>query len=190
MALVDSEYRLFRMVERQICQREIQTLFKDVDEFLSIAQSIINRRKSRAGRALENHVAYLLKSAGILFDPRARIDGKVEPDILIPGKLAYDDPNFPPEKLRIVGVKTTCKDRWRQVLNEGKRVIHKHILTLQPGISANQLTEMKEANLTLIVPSSLHKEYPKNTGMPILTLESFIATVKIEQTGQSMDTTH
>jgi len=49
---------------------------------------------------------------------------------------------------------------------------------------------MKEANLTLIVPSSLHKEYPKNTGMPILTLESFIATVKIEQTGQSMDTTH
>jgi len=94
---------------RQICQREIQTLFKDVDEFLSIAQSIINRRKSRAGRALENHVAYLLKSAGILFDPRARIDGKVEPDILIPGKLAYDDPNFPPEKLRIVGVKTTMQ---------------------------------------------------------------------------------
>jgi len=56
--LIEGEYRLFRMVERLICQKQIQTTFKDVDDFLSVAQSVINRRKSRAGRALENHVAY------------------------------------------------------------------------------------------------------------------------------------
>lgn len=186
MSLVEAEYRLFRMVERQICQKQIQTLFKDVDDFLTTAQSITNRRKSRAGRSLENHVAYLLKSAGITFDSRARIDGKVEPDVLIPGKIAYEDPTFPAEKLRIIGVKTTCKDRWRQVLNEGKRVPNKHILTLQPGISAHQLSEMKEANLTLIVPAALHREYPQDTGVPIVTVESFIAEVRAEQSCQKM----
>jgi hypothetical protein len=174
MSLIEAEYRLFRMVERLVCQKQIQTTFKDVDDFLKIAQSITNRRKSRAGRSLENHVSYLLNSAGVKFDARARIDGKVEPDILIPGKIAYEDGSFPADKLRIIGVKTTCKDRWRQVLNEGKRVQHKHILTLQPGISANQLKEMHEADITLIVPEALHKEYPKDTGIKLLTVSEFI----------------
>jgi hypothetical protein len=94
--------------------------------------------------------------------------------MLTPGKLADDDPGFPADKLRIVGVKTTCKDRCRQVLNEGKRVQKKHILTLQPGISANQLKEMHEANVVLIVPAPLHEEYPRNTWITILSVDDFI----------------
>lgn len=176
--LMEAEYRLFRLVERQICQKEIQRLFKDVDDFISTAQSITNRRKSRAGRALENHVAYLLRSAAIPFEPRPRIDGRVEPDILIPSKAAYEDPGFPVEHLCVVGVKTTCKDRWRQVLSEGKRIEKKHILTVQPGISSNQLAEMREHSVTLIVPQSLHKEYPRDTGINLLTVEQFIADMQ------------
>jgi len=177
-SLMEAEYRLFRMVERQICQKEIQKLFKDVDDFIHTAQSITNRRKSRAGRSLENHVAYLLDAAAVPYAPRPRIDGKVEPDILIPSKEAYEDPNFPTEHLCVVGVKTTCKDRWRQVLSEGKRIEKKHILTVQPGISSNQLAEMREKNVTLIVPQSLHKEYPKDTGINLLTVEQFIADMQ------------
>ncbi len=98
-------------------QHEIVRPFKDVDDFLTTASSIMNRRKSRAGRSLENHVESLLRAAGISFDVRPQIDGRVQPDILIPSKTDYEDVNFPVEKLRILGVKTTCKDRWRQVLN-------------------------------------------------------------------------
>lgn len=173
----DEEYSLFRMVERKVTEPEVTKLFADVDDFINTAASIMNRRKSRAGRSLENHVEYLLKEAEIPFSPQPRIDGKVQPDILIPSKAAYEDSSFPIEKLFVVGVKTTCKDRWRQVVSEAKRIPQKHILTLQPGISAHQLKEMQDANVTLIVPKRLQKDYPSGTPN-ILTVENFITSVR------------
>jgi type II restriction enzyme len=171
--LMEQEFRLFKLVERQLCGPEIQRVFASVDDFVRTASSIMNRRKSRAGWSLENHVAHLLTEAGIPFAPRAsEIDG--EPDILIPSIEAYNDKRFPVEKLCMVGVKTTCKDRWRQVLKEGKRVPAKHILTMQRGISSKQLLEMKLASVTLIVPEALHKEYPKVPGVKLVKVAEFI----------------
>jgi len=172
----DEEYKLFRMVERKMTEPEITKLFKDVDEFIDTAARIMNRRKARAGRSLENHVEYLLKEAKIPFSPQPRIDGKVQPDILIPSKAAYEDAGFPTEKLFVIGVKTTCKDRWRQVVSEARRIPKKHILTLQPGISEYQLKEMQDANVTLIVPKPLQKDYPSGASN-ILTMEKFITSV-------------
>lgn len=180
-ALLDcyrTEYRLFQVVERKICQSEIARLFKDVDDFLKTAASIMNRRKSRAGRSLENHVDYILINANIPHEMQPRIDGK--PDIVIPSTKDYLSPSYPKDKLFIVGVKTTCKDRWRQVLNEGKRIKKKHILTLQPSISNNQLKEMHKANVTLIVPEKLKKDYPKNHPLEILNMEDFVQKVGVE----------
>jgi len=171
-----TEYRLFQVVERQICQSEIGRLFKDVDDFLHTAASIMNRRKSRAGHSLENHVDSILTEANLPHEMQPRVDGK--PDIVFPSKDAYLDTSYPTEKLIVMGVKTTCKDRWRQILNEGKRVKNKHILTLQPGISSNQLTEMHEAGVTLVVPRKLQDEYPKNHSLTILSVEDFIEKAK------------
>lgn len=75
-------------------------------------------------------------------------------------------------------MKTTCKDRWRQVLNEGQRVPRKHLITLQRGISRNQLSEMVDAKVTLVVPSSLHRDYPKDSPMPLLGIDSFVDEVR------------
>lgn len=177
MATMDAEYRLFKLAERQICQRDIIRVFRDVDDFLKTASSILNRRKSRAGRSLENHVEQVLINAGIPHKMRpANIDG--EPDVVIPSEAAYFDPAYPPDKLFIVGVKTTCKDRWRQVLNEGKRVPEKYILTLQQGISPKQLNEMHKANVTLVVPKQLHKKYPEKHTVTLLGIEEFVSTVR------------
>lgn len=54
---------------------------------------------------------------------------------------------FPANKLVFLGAKTTCKDRWRQVLNEADRIETKYLFTLQQGISKNQLREMKHEHL-------------------------------------------
>lgn len=179
---MEAEYGLFRFVERQLCQPDIARLFRDVDDFLKTAATIMNRRKSRAGRSLENHVHYLLDAAGIPHQMRVlTIPGK--PDVVIPSADAYNDPGYPDTKLFIVGVKTTCKDRWRQVLNEGRRIRDKHILTIQPGISANQLAEMHEAGVTLVVPQRLHKDYPPEHPATILNLSSFISSVKQQLNG-------
>ena len=172
MQFLHSEYALFRLVERRLCQSEINRLFQSIDDFLQTAGRIMNRRKSRAGRSLENHVEFILRSSGIPFDMRPLVDGR--PDILIPGKREYEDPSYPRNLLFVIGVKTTCKDRWRQVLNEARGVFHKHILTIQHGISINQLNEMNRSNVSLIVPSPLHKEYPSTSDIEIMSLEDFV----------------
>jgi len=174
---VETEYKLFRVVERQICQPEIARLFRSVDDFLQTASRIMNRRKARAGRALENHVEQLLIDAGIPHKMRPpSVDGK--PDVIIPSEEAYNDPRYPRDRLVLIGVKTTCKDRWRQVLNEGRQIRRKHILTIQPGISSNQLEEMHTANVALVVPEKLHKDYPKDRRIELFSLAGFVESVR------------
>jgi len=177
MTLIESEYKLFRLAEQKLCQSDISRRFESVDDFLEVAATIMNRRKSRAGRSLENHVAYLLKQAKIPFDLRPSIDGKIQPDILIPGRRQYIDPAYPVKKLYVIGIKRTCKDRWRQVLNEAKRIPTKHILTLQPAISVAQLKEMQQARVNLIIPKRIQTNYPR-AAITMLDLETFVDSVR------------
>lgn len=165
------------MAERALCTGEVQRLFRDIEDFLKTAATIMNRRKSRAGRSLENHVGALLAQRGVPHVMRpAEIEG--QPDVVIPSVAAYFDPNWPIDKLFVVGVKTTCKDRWRQVVNEAPRVAHKYILTVQPGISEDQLRLMHQAGVSLIVPRSLHRDYPHTTALEILAIEDFVGRVE------------
>jgi EcoRII C terminal/Restriction endonuclease EcoRII, N-terminal len=174
-----TEYQLFQSVERQVCQNEVSgRLFTNIDDFIQTAASIMNRRKARAGRSFENHVEYLLTHAKVPHKMRPALGADGRPDIVIPDERAYFDKSFPLDKLFVVGLKTTCKDRWRQVLNEGLRVPAKHILTLQPGITSAQLAEMHAAQISLVVPKSLHKSFPKDRTINLLSVESFIQTVK------------
>lgn len=173
---MDAEHELFRMAERKLCESAVRRSFKDIDEFLKTAQTIVNRRRARAGRSWENHFAQVLKQAEIPFDRQPPIDGS--PDLVIPCTDAYYDQNYPDESLFIVGLKTTCKDRWRQVLNEGRRVEQKHLATLQQGISLNQLNEMASVKVSLVVPEDRHALYPKGSSMNLMSVGQFIDTVR------------
>ncbi len=57
----------------------------------------------------------------------------------------------------MLAVKTTCKDRWRQILNEADKIHQVHLFTLREGVSLAQYREMRESGVRLVVPSSLHK---------------------------------
>ncbi len=177
MRCVEQEYELFKLVERRLCEPEICRVFKSVDDFVGTANSILQRRKSRAGQSLEHHVEEVLKSAGVPFERQPKtVDG--QPDIIIPGARQYHDSKWPDEKLFVLGIKRTCKDRWRQVLNEAKRVRRKHVLTIQQGISQSQLKEMREARVTLIVPRSLHAKYPQEWAGRLLTVDRFVGNLR------------
>ena len=179
MRAIETEYRLFQFVERVVCQNAVAgKLFRDIDDFIHTALSILNRRKARAGRSLENHVEHLLKQAGIPHKMRPALGTDGRPDIIIPSEEAYFDTNWPEDKLLVIGLKTTCKDRWRQVLNEGRRVPKKHILTLQQGITGNQLSEMQAAGISLVVPSALHGKYPKEWQHKLFDVHGFIQSAK------------
>jgi type II restriction enzyme len=133
--------------------------------------------KSRAGKSLEHHVEHLLREEGIPFASKpTAVEG--EPDILIPSVEAYLNPKYPLDRLCMIGVKTTCKDRWRQVLNEAQRMKRRHILTIQPGISSNQMEEMRKAGVSLIVPKRLHKDYPPDRKLQIYDMANFLKYAK------------
>jgi hypothetical protein len=104
--------------------------------------------------------------------------GGTRPDIVIPSMTQYDDLTYPEERIFIVGLKRTCKDRWRQVTQEARRVNKKHILTLQKGMSVNQINEMQRLNVSLIVPEEYHSEYPPETRDYLISFNSFVDRVK------------
>lgn len=81
----------------------------------------------------------------------------------------------------MLGAKSTCKDRWRQVLSEAARIEDKHLLTLEPGISENQTDEMRTKRLQLVLPSRLHGTYrPAQQGW-LMSLTGFLDLVQNRQ---------
>ncbi|MCT2994678.1 restriction endonuclease [Propionibacterium freudenreichii] len=174
LAWVDAEYRLFRFIEQSLIFPRISEGFESVDDFVKLANSVKNRRAARAGASLENHTAEVLNGSRIMFTPQARTELNKIPDFLFPDQDAYHDEAFPSEKLAMLAVKTTCKDRWRQVESEADRIGTKHLLTLQKGISANQMKEMQSAHIQLVVPKPYIDKYPRECRPLIWTVKQFV----------------
>jgi len=178
IAWIDTEYRLFRRLELSRYGELIIKRFKSVDQFIEVANSVLNRRKSRAGRSLEHQLAALFDSNGLTYQSQPVTEGSKRPDFIFPIGCSYKDTLFPAEKLIFLGAKTTCKDRWRQVLNEADRIPTKHLFTLQQGISVQQLDEMQAHNITLVVPKPYLTSYPREKQDAIWTLARFIRYVR------------
>ena len=81
----------------------------------------------------------------------------------------------------MLGVKSTCKDRWRQVLAEADRINHKHLLTLETSISGHQTDEMQAKNLQLVLPRGLHETYTPVQQAWLMDISSFTALVRERQ---------
>lgn len=141
----------------------------------------MNRRKSRAGWAFGNHIEALLLAHSITFKREGMTEKRNGPDFLFPGEAAYRDLSWPSEKLTMLGAKTSCKDRWRQVLAEANRIDEKHLITLEPGISGTQTDEMKAQKLRLVVPSGLHQTYREEQKTWLFNVSNFLELVKSRQ---------
>lgn len=178
---VDTEYRLFRFMEEKVYSDVISKPFGSVDAFVQAANEVLNRRKSRAGKSLEHHLADIFTKNKLVFEEQAVTEDNKKPDFLFPNGECYHNLEFPAEDLIVLGAKTTCKDRWRQVLTEADRVDVKYLFTLQQGISKNQLKEMHDSNLTLVVPKKFISSFPQEYQSEISDLSSFISMVKKKQ---------
>lgn len=175
---IDTEYRLFRKIEFSRYGDMITKGFSTVEKFIEVANMVLNRRKSRAGKSLEHHLSAMFDGNSLIYQAQPRTEGNKRPDFLFPGESAYHDLTYPSEQLIFLGAKTTCKDRWRQVINEANRIRDKHLFTLQQGISAQQLDEMEAEHITLVVPAPYIAAYPSEKRGNIWTLHKFIAYAK------------
>lgn len=148
------------------------------DEFMAAALTYANRRKSRAGKSLEHHVAKLLKDNGLRFEEQVVTEQKKRPDFIFPSYKSYHDPSFPNDELIMLAAKTSCRDRWRQVTNEADRIETKYLLTLEPGISETQISEMEAAKVRLVIPKAQHGNYSRFSRSRILSVADFIRLAK------------
>lgn len=180
---MEQEEALFRYLERNIVSERLRRGFMsghhaDVDGFLSFSLSVQNRRKSRAGLAFGHHVEALLQAHNIGYTREATTEKRNAADFLFPGDREYADSGYPADRLAMLAVKTTCKDRWRQVLAEADRIQTKHLLTLEPAISGIQTAEMQGHGLRLVLPASLHTSYRPDQRAWLMNVREFIDLVR------------
>ena len=177
---IEVEYQLFSAIEEAKYGEKIRGGFKDMQEFLDIANSIMNRRKVRAGKSLEYQLSAIFDGNNLLYDSQVVTEANKKPDFIFPSSEAYHNPLYDANKLIVLASKTTCKDRWRQILNEADRVRdrNKYLFTLQKNISARQLLEMQLERVILVAPEPYIASYPPDFRNTILCLSEFIDLVR------------
>ncbi len=171
----DHEFAVFRAIEEKHILGLVNEGFPSVDDFVALANSVSNRRKSRSGTSLELHLEYIFQEEGLkYFGTQCVTESRKKPDFLFPSCEKYHDLEWPSELLRMLAVKTTCKDRWRQILNEANRIESPFLFTLQEGVSENQYREMELEGVRLVVPKPLHGKFPDVVRGKLTSLEEFI----------------
>ena len=176
----EEEYRLFRAIENVRYGEIVAKGFSSVDDFIALANQVLNRRKSRAGKSLEHHLSAIFDDNKIQYAAQATTEGNKKPDFLFPSEEAYHDMTFAVDNLCTLAAKTTCKDRWRQILNEADRLRdeNKYLCTMQQGISTTQMDEMRTEKVILVVPKPYIAAYPKERRDQIWTIRNFVDHVK------------
>lgn len=187
---MDREEVLFRTLERHLLKERLKDIIDsgmdDPDEVVRIVQSALQRRKSRAGAALENHLERIFSEHGITYTRTGVTENRLKPDFIFPGIAQYRDPLFPFACLTMLAAKSTCKDRWRQILNEAARIPSKHLLTLEPGISENQTDEMKQERVQLVIPAGLHSSYTNTQRQWLMDVKTFASNTLALQKGRGL----
>lgn len=111
------EYEIFQSIENKIYKKYTIKPFPTVKELVKTANSILNKRKSRAGRALEHHLRHLFMDHNLNFTWQATTEGRKKPDFIFPEvkyyfddryreKLIFSELNLP---VKIVGDKYSMK---------------------------------------------------------------------------------
>ena len=186
MLWYDRETVLFKILERHVIGERLKRGFcdkggVDIDGFIRYSLSVQNRRKSRAGHALENSISELLSKNRITFTRTPLTENRNRPDFLFPSIEAYRDRGFPDAGLTMLGAKTSTKDRWRQVLEEADRIPHKHLITLEAPISTNMTDQMRSRRLQLVVPKQMHSAFTQEQQAWLFTVSDFLELVSERQ---------
>ena len=151
-------------------------ILRDLYSSLSVSRTGENHAW---GIQLENHLEAIFKVHKLSYARRVVTENNQRPDFLFPSKKVYQDaPASGDLRLALLGAKSTCKDRWRQVLAEAAKIPRKHLLTIEPGISEPQTAQMDNANLQLVVPQSIHGSYTDKQQQWLWTLRSFIGEME------------
>ena len=186
MVWLDHEEKLFRRHEHLFLAKRLDEGFvldgkADVEGFIKLSKSVLQRRSSRMGYSLEHHLSAVFKASDLRFSHGATTERTSKPDFIFPGIAEYKDDSFDATRLTMLASKSSLKDRWRQATKEADRIEQKHVFTLERGISVPQTDEMKHQKVQLVLPRALHASYREAQRDWLWDLSTFVATVKTRE---------
>lgn len=182
LARRSAEQELFTRLEQIHSSERIAQGFRTTEEFTQYALAVLNRRKARSGKSLEHNLTDIFMRAKVSFSAQAKTEQNKRPDFLFPSATRYHDPFFPASHLYMMGAKTTCKDRWRQILSEANRIDSPFLFTLDTAITDCQYEEMCAAKVRLVMPAPLLAETRASIRSGAMTLTQFVNFQLAEQT--------
>jgi hypothetical protein len=167
-------YSMYRLLEEAHWLPLVSKGFETIDSFLGTAQTILQRRKARAGRNLEGHLELIFREYGVRYSAQVETEPGVRPDFVFPSLQRYRQARSGADDLDILASKSTLRDRWHSVTREGAKVPVKHLFTLDEGLATPQFAELESAGIRLIVPHSRLRAYSAELRTKVLTLQQFI----------------
>lgn len=169
------EYELFQAVEVAHVLPKVHAGFTSLADFLGLAQTVLQRRKSRAGRSIELHLATIFGEQGVKFDAQPETEKGHRPDFVFPGITRYRSAQVGDARIAMLAAKSTLRDRWRQVLREADKVSPKHLFTLDEGLSESLFRDITREGIIIVAPSARLRLYPPAARPSVLTLRQFVS---------------
>ena len=83
LSWTNQEYRLFRAIEQSKYGEEILRGFTSVEDFIVLANQVLNRRKSRAGKSLEHHLSAIFDGNNLRYSAQGVTEGNKKPDLCL-----------------------------------------------------------------------------------------------------------
>src|SRR5690606_21190660 len=120
---------------------------------------------------------YVFDEENVEYEPQYKTEPGSIVDFIFPTGMRYASWDGTKNGVHMLAAKTTLKDRWRQVLDEAKKLPEKHVFTLAEGVSERQFRSMNEAGLVLVVPSENVAKFPPTVRPELLNLSQFVTLV-------------
>ena len=184
---LDREDAIFRRLERRIVAKRLQSDLgflredgeADVDGCIRFALRIQKRRESRIGRSLGNHLEAVFRAHQLSYVRGFSTENKHRPDFVFTSGEAYRAASEPRDlHLTMLGAKSSCNVRWRQLLDEPSKIQRGHVLTLEAAISETQTHQMRESDMQLVVPRPIQDAYTAEQRKWLWSVSDFVREVK------------
>lgn len=177
LRLCDMQYEKYRGLELQLRAAELVSLLDQArpgiltardavhaivtafPEILELFKSLRGARASRMGTAFELHIERVFSDSTIPFQAQAKI-GNRKPDFILPSLAQYTKD---PATSIILTAKSTLRERWQQILNEGAGA-KLYLATLDRSITDQTMKDMADAGITVVVPEQFVSR--ANAGVP------------------------
>jgi hypothetical protein len=179
--LIDNEFAEFRRLELRLRVAQIAesllkhgidkgkpravvaALIAGFDELLTIFKSIRGSRSTRAGTSFELHLRQLLLDGRIPHEYQPVLEQR-SPDFVLPTLTFFNSTTRANDDALILTAKTSTRERWMQILSEGRKRDLWFLASLDRTISDGVLDSLAKAGVMLVVP-----ERHKSSSAPVIT---------------------